>query len=377
MSTVLVALLLVAAGGGAMWLARELRTPPSGGSPRSEAGSVSVIVPARDEEATLPDLLRSVHGLTVGVREIVVVDDDSSDATAAVARDAGATVLPAGPPPPGWTGKAWACHVGAAAARGDLLLFLDADTRLAPTALDSLLTLHDEHPGLVSVQPFHVAVRAYEQLSAYFNAVAVLASGVFRRRTADRPMAFGPCLLTTRDAYERVGGHAAVRSAILDDAELAAAYHRHRLPVRCAIGGDAIRMRSYPGGVRQWADGWTKNFASGASAAAPVPTLLAVGWVSAHHAVAVGTATALVHGDPDGRLAAWLAAWLLVAAQLRWLLGRLGTFRWWTWLLFPIPLLAFDLVFARSLVRTVVRRSVRWRGREVRTNGRGSTADGA
>ncbi|WP_457208828.1 glycosyltransferase, partial [Nocardioides sp. P5_C9_2] len=226
------------------------------------------------------------------------------------------------------------------------------------------------------VQPFHRVVRAYEQLSSYFNVMAVMASGVLARRPARRPMAFGPCLLTSRGDYERAGGHEAVRGEILDDVQLAAAYHRAGLAVRCAVGGSSIRMRSYPGGLRQLADGWTKNVASGASAAAAGPTLAAVLWVCAHHAVAVGATLALVevatgrgasltHGDP----ALWALAWVGVAAQLRWILRRIGSFRWWTWAVFPVCLLAFDVIFARSAALTAVRRSVRWRGREVDLRG--------
>ena len=379
---VLVVLLLVAAA-SARWLLWDLRTVPRGETQRGEAASVSVVVPARDEESTLPTLLASLDRLTVAVAEVVVVDDDSQDATASVARDAGAVVLPAGAPPAGWTGKAWACHVGARASSGDLLLFLDADAELAPDALDGLLKLHDRHGGLVSVQPFHGVVRPYEQLSAYFNAVSLLASAAFARRPGRRPMAFGPCLLTSRADYERAGGHAAVRGEILDDVRLAAAYSRAGLPVRCAVGGQAVRMRSYPGGVRQLAAGWTKNIASGASAADPGAALAAVLWVSAHHAVAVGAALTLVeavtgwgasltHGHP----ALWAVAWVATAWQLRSILRRIGSFRWWVWALFPAPLLAFDVLFARSAALTVVRRSVRWRGREVRVDSRGSVEEG-
>jgi 4,4'-diaponeurosporenoate glycosyltransferase len=369
---------LLGAAGSERWLLGDLRTVPTGGRPRVEAASVSVVIPARDEEHTLPTLLRSLQRLSVDVCDIVVVDDDSQDATASVARSAGAVVLAAGAPPPGWTGKAWACQVGARATGGDLLLFLDADTVLAPDALDGLLELHDRHRGLVSVQPFHDVVRPYEQLSSYFNVVSLLASAAFARHPGRRPMAFGPCLLTSRVDYERVGGHAAVRGEILDDVQLAAAYHRAGLPVRCATGGRSIRMRSYPGGVRQLADGWTKNFASGASAAAPGPALGVVLWVGAHHAVAVGTVLALARAvtgrgtSTHGHPARWVVAWLGVAWQLRSILRRIGSFRWWTWVAFPAPLLAFDVLFARSAARTLVRRSVRWRGREVQLGGRGS-----
>lgn len=371
MADLAIVVFLLAAAGSAHWLLRDLRAVPRGSGRRGDAARVSVVIPARNEQDTLPTLLQSLRRLTVDVREVIVVDDDSQDATAAVARSGGARVLPAGVPPPGWTGKAWACQSGARASSGELLLFLDADTDLAAEALGGLLELHDRHGGLVSVQPFHAVVRPHEQLSAYFNVVALLASGAFTRRPAARPMAFGPCLLTSRADYDSVGGHAAVRGEILDDVELAAAYHRAGLPVRCAAGGRSIRMRSYPDGPRQLAAGWTKNIASGASAAAPGPAIGAVLWLSAHHAIAVGVALAVTGAVTGwavpltGHPALWLVAWAGAAWQLRSILHRTGSFRWWTWVLFPLPLLAFDAIFALSVVLTVVRRSVRWRGRDV------------
>ena len=352
-------------------LLRDVRALPTATTAEEEA-RVSAVVPARDEEATLPALLASLRASSVPLREVVVVDDGSRDATAAVARAGGARVLAAGTPPEGWTGKAWACDVGARATSGDLLLFLDADTVLGPDALAGLLALHRQHGGLVSVQPWHRVVRAYEQLSAYFNVVALLASGAFARRPARRPMAIGPCLLTSRVDHERVGGHATVRAEILDDVRLAHAYHRAGLAVTSAVGGTSVWMRSYPGGLRQLVAGWTKNFASGASAADPRAMLGTVVWLCAHHAVAVGALLSVAEAvtGRGGSLAAgapalWAVGWVAVAAQLRALLRTAGSFRWWTWALFPLPLLAFDLVFARSAALTAVRRSVRWRGRDV------------
>lgn len=378
---VVVGLLLLAAV-GAHWLLRDLRPVPRAGG-RARPASLSVIVPARDEEATIAPLLESLRRLPVDPAEVVVVDDGSRDATASMARAAGLRVVPASAPPPGWTGKAWACHLGVKASGGELLLFLDADTVLSPDSLDALLAWHEGAGGLVSVQPYHDVVRPYENLSSYFNVVSLMASAAFTRRPAGRPMAFGPCLLTSRADYERAGGHAAVRSEILDDVELAAAYHRAGLPVRCAVGDRSLRMRSYPGGIHQLADGWTKNIASGASAAAPGPTLATVLWVGAHHAVAVGAVLALLAGLSGAELpltygapAVWAIGWVAVAWQLRSILRRIGSFRWWTWLLFPLPLLAFDVVFARSAVLTAFRRSVRWRGRPVDLSRDGHAEEG-
>lgn len=370
MTTAVLAVVLLLVALAAHRSLGRLDALPSGSLTRPP--SVAVVVPARNEALTLPTLLASLSALTTSPAEVVVVDDGSHDETASIARAAAAAVCTVEGPPAGWTGKAWACHVGAGATDSGLLLFLDADTELAPHALADLLAVHARHGGLVSVQPFHAVRRAYEQLSSYFNAVSALASGAFGRHPERRPMAFGPCLLTSRVDYLRAGGHAAVRGEVLDDVQLAAAYHRAGLPVHCFTGAAAMRMRMYPGGPRQLVEGWTKNFASGASAAAPGPTAVAVLWLAAHHAVAVGTVLALVGlalGHPfalaTGAPGLWLLAWVVVAAQLRALLRRLGAFRWWTWALFPLPLLAFDVVFARSVLLTAIRRTVRWRGRDV------------
>ena len=365
MADLLVIVVVTAAAAVPWWLLRvprELTTGPSSVAPPS----VSVVIPARDEEATLPTLLASLAASTDPVTEVVVVDDGSRDRTAEAGRAEGARVVPAGTPPAGWTGKAWACHTGASVTTGDVLLFLDADTVLATHALGGLLRLHAAHGGLISVQPHHRVVQPYEQLSAVFNAVALLASDAFTGRPSARPMAFGPCLLTTRTDYERAGGHAIVRAEILDDVRLAGAYGDAGLPVTCALGGQAVAMRSYPGGLGQLVSGWTKNIASGAAASGLRVSIATVLWISALHAVVVGTVLALT-GSPlaTGSPPIWAAGWVGLALGLRGVLRHAGSFAWWTWAAFPLPLLFFDLVFARSAALTLVGRSVLWRGRPV------------
>ena len=384
---VLVLVLMAALGAGLLWRGLpELRVAPPEAPPSARQGAaprISVIVPARDEEQSLPALLGALRAAAVGegpvVHEVLVVDDASRDATARVAAEGGARVVTASPLPAGWTGKAWACHLGAQASAGDLLLFLDADTVLEPGALASLAALQHRHGGLVSVQPHHEARRAHEQLSAYFNVVALMASSSFSQSRTRRPMAFGPCLLTSREDYGRAGGHAAVRGEVLDDIRLAAAYRRAGMAVTTTRGGAAVRMRSYPLGLRQLASGWTKNIASGAGAAPVLSTAVTAGWVATHHAVVVGAGGAVVasgllgpaHRPPAGalpwsaELAVWAVAYVGLAWQLRHLLARSGSFRWWAWAAFPVALVVFDLLFARSLTHTILRRSVRWRGRDV------------
>ncbi|HEX6656499.1 MAG TPA: glycosyltransferase family 2 protein, partial [Ilumatobacter sp.] len=258
---------------GALAMARPRRLPyvrASGSQPG--AGLVSVVVPARNEAATLPALLRSLdHGRAL-VREVIVVDDNSSDDTATVASVHGATVVRLDrEPPPGWTGKNHACASGAALASAPLLLFLDADVVLEENAVARFVCAHAAHGGLVSVQPYHTVTNRYEELSAGCNIVSMMGSGAFAAwRSRARPAAFGPSLMTSADDYARVGGHACVRGEVVEDICLAQRYADEGLPVSVFLGYDAVSFRMYPRGLRQLVEGWTKNLALGARSAQPI-----------------------------------------------------------------------------------------------------------
>jgi hypothetical protein len=348
----------------AIVLARRLPTldaiAPAGG-PAST--TTSVVIPARDEERNLPRLLRSLEAQQRHPSEVIVVDDGSTDATATVAEALGARVVRAPEPPAGWAGKPWACHLGAEQAGGGLLVLLDADTFLAPDALARLEAAHTALApgGLLSVQPHHLAVRPHEQLSLVANVVAVLAAGIGLAPSTRAPVAFGPCLVTTADALRAAGGFGAVRGEVLEDVALARAYAAHGRPVRCLLGGRTVGFRMYPDGLRSLVEGWTKNLAGGARRAPPAAAIGAAVWVSALVALVV---EAVLRPGPVVAV-----AWVLFTAQLAWLAARVGTFRWWAIVAFPLPLAAFVGLFVRSLVVRGVRRRVRWRGRDLPVGG--------
>ena len=171
--------------------------------------AVAVVVPARDEAETLPVLLASLAAQHRPAAEVVVVDDGSADATAAVAAAGGAHVVVAPPRPPGWNGKQWACHVGAAATTAPVLCFLDADVDLEPDALGRLSAEIDARGGLVSVQPWHRTGSAVEGLSLFPNLVSMMAVDAFGPLGGRLPPtgAFGPVLAARRQDHELAGGH--------------------------------------------------------------------------------------------------------------------------------------------------------------------------
>ncbi|HEX2186958.1 MAG TPA: glycosyltransferase, partial [Chloroflexota bacterium] len=324
----------------------------------------SVVIPARDEEGNLARLLASLAAQDPPPGEVVVADDHSSDGTAAVARRWGATVVTCPPLPAGWTGKTWACWTGAEAATGDPLVFLDADTELAPGGLGRVVTEHRRRGGLVSVQPFHVAVRPYEALSAYFNVVAMMGVEGFTPLRSHRPAgAFGPCLVCSRADYLAAGGHRAVAAEVVEDVALARRFTGAGLPVTCLGGAGTIRFRMYGEGLGQLVEGWTKNFAAGAGSTRLLTLALVSAWIAGSASAAWQVVAVLGRERPRRSPAA--AAYLAFAVQLRWMLRRIGRFGWWPAVLYPLPLAFFNAVFARSLLQTYLRGRVRWRGRVV------------
>ena len=329
---------------------------PAASTGDDDLTGTSVVVPARDEAENLRRLLPSLGASGV---EVIVVDDQSSDGTADVARAHAARVVATDGPPEGWSGKAWACATGAEVATGDVLVFLDADVVVEPGGLARVVGEQRRRGGMVSVLPWHDVPRPHEQLSAMFNLVAPMAVDSFGVLGGHRKArgAFGPCLAVDRADYERSGGHGAanVRGAVLDDVELARAVQAAGADEPLFGGrGSGVRFRMYPSGVGPLLEGWTKNFAGGATATHPVTLLLIVVWMS-------GLIAAPFEPGPFGLVYAAYAVQLLV------LLWRVGGYSPVTALLFPIPVAFFVAVFLRSLVRTFVRREVRWRGRTLRT----------
>ncbi|MDZ7793137.1 MAG: glycosyltransferase [Spirochaetia bacterium] len=367
------------------WIAGFLllwRIPPVNRGGRG-AEDVSIVIPARNEAGNIGVLLESIVGQWSRPGEVIVVDDQSTDATAEIARGyaaAGVRVVAAEQRPEGWTGKNWSCRCGVVQARGRRILFLDADTRLeAPDALEQLASEQLERGGMLSVQPYHRVHKLYEQLSGFFNLIVMVGSGAFdfwsKPGLADG--CFGPCILTDRRDYEAVGGHGAVRGQVVDDLALCGLYRRRGLGVHCFGGRGVISFRMYPGGPASLVEGWTKNMAMGASLSKLRSILLLVIWFTgisnvslAVWALAVGGAsTALGALSTAGT---WWSAVLVVAvyglytAQVWVQLRRVGSFSLLSALLFPLEFLFFVGVFVYSIIRTRLFGSVSWKGRSIK-----------
>lgn len=233
---------------------------------RDSKGHVSVIIPARNEELNIARAVRTVAAQQ-GVKEILVVDDESCDHTGeileALRKDiAGLRSLRIQGLPEGWRGKTYAAATAAHEASGHWLLFTDADTEHLPGSLATLRELAErERVDLLSISPGQQTPTCWEKSVIPFVYVKLAKLYRFEEVSdANSPAAAanGQYLLIRREMYERVGGHAAVRSAILEDVELARRVKGAGGRLRFLPGADWARTRMYRTFGEMWR-GWTKN----------------------------------------------------------------------------------------------------------------------
>ncbi len=226
---------------------------------------VSIIVPARNEEACLGACLGSLVAQTGITFEIIVVDDDSTDRTAEIARSfPGIHVISAGPLPDNWTGKNNAMSAGPKAAKGKWLLFTDADTVHQPGSLARAVAEAEQHgAALLSYSPAQ-EVRGFWEKAVMPVIFAELAATYPPKKVNDpaSPIAAanGQYLLISREAYDAVGGHTKIASELLEDVAMARLVKRSGRKIFFRYGGDAVRTRMYRS-FAQMKEGWTKNLA--------------------------------------------------------------------------------------------------------------------
>src|SRR4030088_3093642 len=227
--------------------------------------TLSIIVPARNEEECLRACLDSLVAQTGVAFEVIVVDDHSSDCTREIALSfPGVRVIEAAPLPQGWTGKNNAVTCGAGVAQGEWLLFSDADTVHLPGSLArSLDEAKRNGAALLSYSPEQVVISIWEKavMPVIF---AELASKYSPSQVSDPNSAVaaanGQYILITREAYDAVGGHAAIADNLLEDVALARAAKESGRKILFRYGGDAVRTRMYRS-FAQLREGWTKNLA--------------------------------------------------------------------------------------------------------------------
>src|SRR5229473_2538746 len=327
--------------------------------------TVSVIVPARNEEACLDPCLRSLVAQTDVTFEIIVVDDHSTDHTRQIASSFSSPslrVVEAGPLPVGWTGKNNAVTAGSQASRGEWLLFTDADTIHQPGSLArSLAEAKRQGAAMLSYSPEQVVESFWEK--AVMPVIFAELAATFRPSLVSDPnspaaAANGQYILIAREAYDAVGGHAAIAANLLEDVALARAVKRSGRKIFFRYGGDAVRTRMYRS-FAQLREGWTKNLALLFPSPARLAALRGTEFVLIVSSFTIALATALrghwLPAAAAGCVCAIIYALFLTRirhAHFSWDANPLA--------LFGLPL--FSYLLLRS-ARAHAKGSVPWKGR--------------
>jgi chlorobactene glucosyltransferase len=340
---------------------------------------VSIIIPARNESRTIATVVRSILATTYHPFELLVVDDRSTDDTAAIverlAADSRVRLVRGKELPDGWYGKPWACLQGYRESLGELLLFTDADTQHQPEllarAVGAVLT---EKAELVTVSPVQRCVTFWERIIMpqiwFLLALRYAPAGVNRARRARDVIANGQFILTTRAGYEAAGTHGAVRHEVAEDLALAQIYLRKGLKLHFAFAERLMETRMYHG-LAHLIEGWSKNIYLGGRRSFPdeplrralVPLMLIVALVYWLVPVAALAATLVLPSPEHLREAALMAMalsagfWMLICFGMRIpVLYGLG---------YPLGALMALYIALRSTWRGG--RRVEWKGRVYKT----------
>ncbi|MGB6330474.1 MAG: glycosyltransferase family 2 protein [Candidatus Sulfotelmatobacter sp.] len=334
--------------------------------PASVRPVVSVIVPARNEEASLGACLQSLVVQGGVALEIIVVDDHSTDRTREIAlsfSNRQVRVIEAGPLSAGWTGKNNAVTAGSRAATGEWLLFTDADTIHLPASLArSLEEAQRQGASLLSYSPEQIVKSFWEK--AIMPVVFAELAASFRPSQVSDPnspaaAANGQYILITREAYDAVGGHAAVAATLLEDVALARAVKQSGRKIFFRFAADAVQTRMYRS-FAQLREGWTKNLALLFPAPTRLAALRTIEFVLIAASGAIAVSAALHRSWKSAAVAGVLGVILYMFFLKR---IRRAHFSWDANLLafFGLPLFSYLLLRSKSAHATG---TVAWKGRQ-------------
>ena len=339
-----------------LWNLTLYRTPaPAAGRPR-----ISVLIPARNEERNIAAAAACALASEGVELELVVLDDGSTDRTPEILAgiaDPRLRVAHGSPLLPGWSGKQAACAALARLARHDLLVFVDADVRLAPDALSRMAGYMQRHPvGLASGFPQEVVGSWSERLLLpliHFLLIGYLPMAAMRRSAAASLGAgCGQLFIARADAYARAGGHGAIRASLHDGLTLPRAFRRAGSMTGLFDASRFARCRMYTAAPELW-EGLSKNATEGMAKPVALPVWTVI--LGGGQVLPLALVLAAPSWPAGLALAAGIGLRLVLAVRFRQpVLSAL---------LHPFGMAALLLVQWAALLRAARGRPATWRGR--------------
>lgn len=329
---------------------------------------VSIIIPARNEEKNIQNIMESLKKQTYKPYEIIVVDDSSSDRTFYLARQYGAKVIKNTKLPEGWIGKNWAVWNGFLKSTGDILVFLDADVTLAPNALEALIKTRDKVGGTISVVPYHKTGKFYEKLSLLPYLLGVFAfTSPFERKNYTKGL-YGACIVTSREDYDKIKGHSCISSELLDDLNLGKKLSEAGVNVENFIGDNLVSFRMYPNGIGSELQGFGKGAALSTATLRPETVMLIALWVIGLLSVELITPYLIVAGS--SYIFPFTIGYLIYTVQIMYLLKHTGNYGYVMPFIHVLSSIFFIIIILYSIYQVTCIGSVSWKGRQIKIGGK-------
>lgn len=360
-----VLLILIVSGWLAGWLLLT-RVPLLKNSTEFQSTpKLSVLIPARNEAGNLPRLLTSLWSQTPLPDEVIVADDNSTDGTGEIAAKFGAKVVTVPPLEKGWTGKTWALRHAALKAENETLFLLDADIWLQPGSLQAIRSswVKADKPGVISILPFHETRAWFEGLSLFFNILMAAGAGGFG--FFGKARLFGQSLVINRDDFLRLGSNKDVAGQVLENFSMSQKLEQEGFSIICVSGKGLLSFRMFPEGLKSLIEGWSKAFARGAAGTTLSVLLTSIIWmigIGSTTVVIVLSLTSETLSLPSG--ITWISYFLFLS-QIAYFASRLGIFSIWSFVLFPVTFLAYQMIFLKSVLIASGFAKASWRGREL------------
>jgi glycosyltransferase involved in cell wall biosynthesis len=246
---------------------------------------------------------------------------------------------------------------------GDLLVFLDADVRLAPGALEALIHTRERSGGVISVVPYHYTEEFYERLAQLPCLLGIFAfTSPFERNNGNKGL-YGSCIVVTREDYEKINGHSSIQGELLDDLGLGRKFAEAGISVNNYIGYNMVSFRMYPGGLKSLVQGFGKGAVLSTAVLKPVTVALIAAWMAGLLAAEYATMFLVAFGHPWAM--AFVVLYLLYTMQIIYINRWTGSYGKIVPVLHFLSSALFIFIMIYSIWMVTCLGYVSWKGRRI------------